>query len=1465
MYASASPRRAAAPKAADSGPAASPPAAALPAQPPPPPAAAGGHRAAGGCDAAVCPLTQPVRFPPWAAVGLVPPPVAGVHPGIALQGACGAGPAPQPPVMQFQQQQWTVTPQPSALPFTSPPPPAPAEQPRAERRAVPKYSRQQQSAEGAQQPQQPQQQPPPPQPPPSPQRDHRPCIHPMAAQAQLAGVYTTTAGSAHAQRAAVDPPPPRVEPSGERVLWETADPGRGVASTSWAGPPGVGGDLPSRVPPPTRERLSALIKAAFQLRMVNGRPSRIAFDLPSRRLYWLQTQPTTGRNALFCCELSPMYEALEQRRRVGARSDRPTELQLPATVVLPSLPSLNSITELSREEQLLRERKRVGSCGIAEFVACFEHRAILLPGDSTVYLLRTGPRSTHPLYDVLGRSGLAGPVSDAKLAPTAPHLLSFIHQDDIYVCDITALDESFCVQPPSGDVDEPPEGRPRKAEALPGLPLYQLTHGGGSGGFTGCGTADYLTQEEFNRYSGYWWAPVTGATEGGGRLQRILYIYTDERHVGKVQVASTDPEAQHAEEFAMPRPGEMNMRPSLCMLSFPEADPSAVTYYALQRQDLLRHVPWFEYISKAGWTHQGDVYIEVLDRHQERVALLTVPLARFEKVASELDGLPPAVTREEQLAFRTPGRAIHHQALGVQSDPTDAADAADPADLHAADAAVAPEAGCASPWAGAAAEPAADDEEATSTVDTGYGADLDHEGGERADADDAASTQQHRNLARRASRVSSAASRTESTTTGRPPCPAGPGGPCVAQSQGPAVVVQYPCAPQAPAYPAGFSSTPFGVAGTSPFGIIVSPSGCPYSPHPQMLSMLGMMPNMMPVYGYAAGAVDPMYLQQQQQFLQQSQPPQLPQQQPLQQPQPQHQGPQPHFVQQPQPAHQQPVLFPAQDPGRPQQQPLQQPAHQFQQPLQTRPRPDGAAQPQPYQQPQQPQRPPPQGFAPESTATGGAAAAGAIAYQQLFGTQLQALPRAGSVADQETHEEAITGYSVRPAKGSGWVPSASFPFEVIREDVFPDGWVNVADTVHFFTDGTGRVVFESEASGPGGYRHLFLYDPAIGPPALQVTKGEWQVDVGGPKGGGGLWVDEWRGIVYFSGTYHGWLEQHLYYVTLPTQGQSADQWQPCMHPTRLSDPGLTHACIAVCPDFLLYATCHSSLNTHPTLSVRSCDNSVQATVTPRYPIHASFRLTTPRLLSLPNKAGILLQTAFYPPVDNTLPKVPLVVLVYGGTEVQQVTNDYRLVCQPRLQMLCQLGYACCMIDNQGSARRGNAFEAALKHRLGQVEVQDQIDVIEELGRQYPYLDLRRVAIYGWSYGGYIALMSIGTRPDFFRMALAGAPVVDWRLYNSAYTERYMGTPHTNPTGYERGRVTEYVKHFPNEHDRVVLFNGMSDENVHFCHTQSLITALIRHGKPYRLQIYPGERHGLKHSDVSFHHEQEWLETVLRFL
>ena len=134
----------------------------------------------------------------------------------------------------------------------------------------------------------------------------------------------------------------------------------------------------------------------------------------------------------------------------------------------------------------------------------------------------------------------------------------------------------------------------------------------------------------------------------------------------------------------------------------------------------------------------------------------------------------------------------------------------------------------------------------------------------------------------------------------------------------------------------------------------------------------------------------------------------------------------------------------------------------------------------------------------------------------------------------------------------------------------------------------------------------------------------------------------------------------------------------------------------------------------------------------------------------------------------------------------------------RNYLLSSLGYVVVSIDSRGSSNRGKAFESHIYKRLGQVELKDQLEVLEKLAGDCPYLDLTRVAINGWSYGGYLALRGIVDHPDVFKVAIAGAPVTDWKLYDTGYTERYMDLPSNNPSGYTLGSVLKVAFRFPDE-------------------------------------------------------------------
>jgi dipeptidyl-peptidase-4 len=174
----------------------------------------------------------------------------------------------------------------------------------------------------------------------------------------------------------------------------------------------------------------------------------------------------------------------------------------------------------------------------------------------------------------------------------------------------------------------------------------------------------------------------------------------------------------------------------------------------------------------------------------------------------------------------------------------------------------------------------------------------------------------------------------------------------------------------------------------------------------------------------------------------------------------------------------------------------------------------------------------------------------------------------------------------------------------------------------------------------------------------------------------------------------------------------------------------------------------------------------------------------------------------------------------------------------RAQYLRSQGFLVFKLDNRGSARRGLAFERAVRHNLGDLEVQDQVDGVRWLVER-GLADPDRVGVMGWSYGGYMALMCLARAPEQFKVAVAGAPVTHWDGYDTHYTERYMGLPDENPEGYESSSVMAHVDAIEG---KVLLVHGLIDENVHFRHTARLINALIRARKPYDLLLFPNERH-----------------------
>ncbi|XP_040846591.1 dipeptidyl peptidase 9 isoform X8 [Ochotona curzoniae] len=377
---------------------------------------------------------------------------------------------------------------------------------------------------------------------------------------------------------------------------------------------------------------------------------------------------------------------------------------------------------------------------------------------------------------------------------------------------------------------------------------------------------------------------------------------------------------------------------------------------------------------------------------------------------------------------------------------------------------------------------------------------------------------------------------------------------------------------------------------------------------------------------------------------------------------------------------------------------------------------------------------------------------------------------------------------------------------------------------------------------------------------VALTSGEWEVLA---RHGSKIWVNEETKLVYFQGTKDTPLEHHLYVVSYEAAGEIV----------RLTTPGFSHSC-SVSQNFDMFVSHYSSVSTPP------CVHVYKLSGPDHDPLHKQPRFWAsmmeaascppdyipPEIFHFHTRSDVRLYGMVYKP-HSVQPgrKHPTVLFVYGGPQVQLVNNSFKGIKYLRLNTLASLGYAVVVIDGRGSCQRGLRFEGALKNQMGQVEIEDQVEGLQFVAEKYGFIDLSRVAIHGWSYGGFLSLMGLIHKPQVFKVAIAGAPVTVWMAYDTGYTERYMDVPENNQHGYEAGSVALHVEKLPNEPNRLLILHGFLDENVHFFHTNFLVSQLIRAGKPYQLQIYPNERHSIRCPESGEHYEVTLLHFLQEYL
>lgn len=392
-----------------------------------------------------------------------------------------------------------------------------------------------------------------------------------------------------------------------------------------------------------------------------------------------------------------------------------------------------------------------------------------------------------------------------------------------------------------------------------------------------------------------------------------------------------------------------------------------------------------------------------------------------------------------------------------------------------------------------------------------------------------------------------------------------------------------------------------------------------------------------------------------------------------------------------------------------------------------------------------------------------------------------------------------------------------------------DTWVNLHDDLTFLND-SEQFIWASERDG---FKHLYLFNKD-GSLVRQLTSGDWVVDDIEA-------IDEDKGLVYFSGRKNTPLESHIYTVGL--DGGNVERIS-----TR---DGYHNASFAA--DASIYVDQFSTANRPPQVSLHQA-NGEQITWLEENKLDDKHPLTPylknwnePEFGTLQTDDNATLHYRLYKP-QNTDKKHPAIVYLYGGPHAQMVTNRWGGNRSLLLQYWVNQGYVVFTVDNRGSNYRGKGFEDPIYKKMGSVEVDDQIAGAKFL-QSLPYVDGERIGVHGHSYGGYMTLMAMFKAPEYFKAGVSGAPVTDWRLYDTHYTERYMGNPKTDDKAYTDASVFPYAKDLKGD---LLIYHGMADDNVLFTHSTRLYKHLQDEAIVFETMDYPGKKHSIRGKQTGIH-------------
>ena len=376
-----------------------------------------------------------------------------------------------------------------------------------------------------------------------------------------------------------------------------------------------------------------------------------------------------------------------------------------------------------------------------------------------------------------------------------------------------------------------------------------------------------------------------------------------------------------------------------------------------------------------------------------------------------------------------------------------------------------------------------------------------------------------------------------------------------------------------------------------------------------------------------------------------------------------------------------------------------------------------------------------------------------------------------------------------------------------------------------------------------GFNHIYL--KGLDGSEQQITNGNWEVT-------SFHGVDSDKMEIYFTSTEEGSINRTLYAQHLDTDIK-----------TKLSTENGTNNS-SFSKGLKYYMNSASTANSAPVYTLHTAEGKKLKTLEDNTDFNTNmleFNLTKKEFFTIKTEDAELNAWMIKPPNFDENKEYPLFMFLYGGPGSQQVTNSFGWTNYYWYQMLAQKGYIVACVDNRGTGGNGAEFKKMTYKELGKYETIDQINAAKYFGN-LNYIDADRIGIQGWSYGGYMSSLAITKGADVFSLAIAVAPVTNWRYYDNIYTERYMQTPQENSSGYDENSPINHVDKLKGHY---LLVHGSADDNVHVQNTMEMISALVNANKQFDLFIYPDKNHGIYGGNTRYHLYKKMTDFILENL